>query len=146
MEVALKTVSSDKVGIAHGTPGSSSADTPAPQCTGGGGEETEKKPNGWGAQDLLPFGALLAGMGAITYATMPSSLTVRDPTVGHVWFYGWLAALTTGLGALPLLFLAKPSESLLGASNAVAAGMMLSASYSLVTEGVALDHDGERAS
>lgn len=91
---------------------------------------------------MLPFGALLAGMGAITYATMPSSLTVRDPTVGHVWFYGWLAALTTGLGALPLLFLAKPSESLLGASNAVAAGMMLSASYSLVTEGVALDHDG----
>ena len=142
MEVALKTVSSDKVGIAHVTPGSSSADTPAPQCTGGGGG----KPNGWGAQDLLPFGALLAGMGAITYATMPSSLTVRDPTVGHVWFYGWLAALTTGLGALPLLFLAKPSESLLGASNAVAAGMMLSASYSLVTEGVALDHDGERAS
>lgn len=94
------------------------------------------------AQDFVPFASVITLMGAITYFTMPESVTVKTPTVQHVWFYGWLAAITTGLGALPLLFFSKPADFWLGASNAIAAGMMLSASYSLVTEGVALDHDG----
>jgi zinc transporter, ZIP family len=94
------------------------------------------------AQDLVPFVSLITLMGAITYLTMPASLAIKTPTVQHVWFYGWLAAITTGLGALPLLFFSKPADFWLGACNAIAAGMMLSASYSLVTEGVALDHDG----
>jgi hypothetical protein len=93
-------------------------------------------------QDLVPFVSLITLMGAITYFTMPESLAVKTPTVQHVWFYGWLAAITTGLGALPLLFFSKPADFWLGACNAIAGGMMLSASYSLVTEGVALDHDG----
>ena len=41
-----------------------------------------------------------------------------------------------------MLFLSKPSDCLLGVSNAIAAGMMLSASFSLVSEGVSLDADG----
>lgn len=94
------------------------------------------------AQDFVPFASVISLMGAITYFTMPESITVKTPTVQHVWFYGWLAAITTGLGALPLLFFSKPADFWLGASNAIAAGMMLSASYSLVTEGVALDNDG----
>ena len=49
----------------------------------------------------LHFAAVLVLMAAITYATTPDSLVVKDPNVGHVWFYGWLAAITTGLGALP---------------------------------------------
>ena len=67
---------------------------------------------------------------------------MKDPNVGHVWFYGWLAAITTGLGALPLLFFSSHSSYWFGVSNAVAAGMMLSASYSLIAEGIALDDDG----
>ena len=62
VEVALKTVSSDKVGIAHVTPGSSSADTPAPQCTGGGGgnrEETERM----GRAGFAPVWRLAGGNG-----------------------------------------------------------------------------------
>lgn len=89
--------------------------------------------------------SLIAGMVLITYATMPESLTVQTPTVWHVWFYGWLAAITTGLGALPLLFLSRPSDWWLGACNAIAGGMMLSASYSLVTEGVAIEKTPENS-
>ena len=92
--------------------------------------------------EWLHFAAVLALMAAITYATMPESLVVKDPNVGHVWFYGWLAAITTGLGALPLLFFSSYSTYWFGVSNAVAAGMMLSASYSLIAEGIALDDDG----
>ena len=90
----------------------------------------------------LHFAAVLVLMAAITYATTPDSLVVKDPNVGHVWFYGWLAAITTGLGALPLLFFSSHSSYWFGVSNAVAVGMMLSASYSLLAEGITLDYDG----
>jgi ZIP family zinc transporter len=86
--------------------------------------------------------ALMAVMAVISIVTKPSSLTTKEPTVYQVWYYGWLAALSTGLGALPLLFMSKPDNLWMSVSNAIAAGMMLSASYSLVTEGVSLDPDG----
>jgi ZIP family zinc transporter len=58
----------------------------------------------------------------------------------HVWWYGWVTAISTGLGALPLLFLKQKGvgEWWLGASNAVAGGMMTAASYALVEEGLGL--------
>jgi hypothetical protein len=71
-------------------------------------------------------------VGIITYLTTPANLTAREPTPLHVWYYGWITALSTGLGAVPLLMWSKPSDFWLGASNAIAAGMMLSASVSLV--------------
>eukprot|EP00282_Hemiselmis_andersenii_P014453 CAMPEP_0114145502 /NCGR_PEP_ID=MMETSP0043_2-20121206/20082_1 /TAXON_ID=464988 /ORGANISM="Hemiselmis andersenii, Strain CCMP644" /LENGTH=346 /DNA_ID=CAMNT_0001239927 /DNA_START=192 /DNA_END=1231 /DNA_ORIENTATION=+ len=85
--------------------------------------------------------ALMAAMGFVTYSTAPAQMTTKTPTPMHVWFYGWLAALSTGLGALPLLFVSKADNVWMSVSNAIAAGMMLSASYSLVSEGVSLDDD-----
>mmetsp|Transcript_44404 Transcript_44404/g.111195 ORF Transcript_44404/g.111195 Transcript_44404/m.111195 type:complete len:351 (+) Transcript_44404:217-1269(+) len=84
---------------------------------------------------------LMAAMALVTYMTAPAHMTTKAPTPLHVWFYGWLAALSTGLGALPLLFVSKADNVWMSVSNAIAAGMMLSASYSLVTEGVSLDED-----
>ena len=94
-------------------------------------------------RDAGPGGARPAGewvhacvalfvVGIITYLTTPANLTAREPTPLHVWYYGWITALSTGLGAVPLLMWSKPSDFWLGASNAIAAGMMLSASFSLV--------------
>ncbi len=48
----------------------------------------------------------------------------------------------TGLGTLPLFLWNRPSGWWLGVSNAIAAGMMLSASFSLVSEGIKLQPDG----
>jgi ZIP family zinc transporter len=72
-----------------------------------------------------------------SYATLPKVLWRPDvsPSVQSVWYFGWLTALSTGIGPLPFFFMDKPSQILLGAANAVAAGMMMSASVGLSVQG-----------
>lgn len=53
----------------------------------------------------------------------------------QVFLYALLTAVATGLGAIPFFFMKNISESFLGKSNALAAGLMLSASYNLIFEG-----------
>lgn len=88
--------------------------------------------------------AIIAAMAIITHFARPSTLTPVGglSTVQHVFYYGWVAALSTGLGALPLMFMGAVKDHWLGLSNAIAAGMMLSASIGLMEEGVSLDPDG----
>ncbi len=57
-------------------------------------------------------------------------------TVRHVFYYGWLTAISTGAGVIPFFFIKQPDKYWMGISNAIAGGMMVAASYSLVTEGV----------
>lgn len=52
-----------------------------------------------------------------------------------VFLYALFTALATGLGALPFLFVRTVSERAVSLSNAVAAGLMLGASFGLVSEG-----------
>lgn len=54
-----------------------------------------------------------------------------------VFLFALLTALATGLGALPFLLFRRPRRSWLGISNAVAAGLMLAASFRLFEEGAA---------
>ena len=50
-----------------------------------------------------------------------------------------ITAIMTGVGALPFLFVGSLGKRTIGWSNAVAAGLMLAASHSLITEGTSLD-------
>ncbi|KAL3812064.1 hypothetical protein ACHAXA_010036 [Cyclostephanos tholiformis] len=61
------------------------------------------------------------------------------PTLHTVFYYGWISAVSTGLGVLPLCFVTKMKEYWIGVSNAIAAGMMCAASYSLFAEGCTFD-------
>ena len=69
-------------------------------------------------------------------------------SAAHVWWYGWVTALSTGLGALPTAFLrttgGDEDKYWLGLANAMAGGRMTSASAALIIEGVELGV-GERA-
>jgi ZIP family zinc transporter len=59
-----------------------------------------------------------------------------EPTAGTVFVAALVTASATGLGALPLLVVRSAGRLVLGASNAVAAGVMLAASVTLSVEGV----------
>jgi len=56
-------------------------------------------------------------------------------TTALVFLYALLTAVATGLGALPFAFVRTVSERFVGYSGAVAAGLMLGASFGLVAEG-----------
>jgi len=56
--------------------------------------------------------------------------------VGAVFLYALLTAATTGLGALPFAFVKSFPRRWLGIGNAIAAGLMLAASFGLINEGV----------
>jgi len=58
----------------------------------------------------------------------------------QVFLYALLTAVATGLGALPFAFIHGISERTVAYANAVAAGLMLGASFGLVAEGGR--HDG----
>lgn len=56
--------------------------------------------------------------------------------VAIVFLLALLTAVATGLGALPFIFVKDLTPGWLGTSNALASGLMLSASFGLVYEGV----------
>jgi zinc transporter ZupT len=61
---------------------------------------------------------------------------VQATTPVQVFLFALLTAVATGLGALPFIFVKNLTRRWLGASNAVAAGLMLAASFGLLYEGV----------
>jgi zinc transporter ZupT len=56
-------------------------------------------------------------------------------SVFAVFIAALVTALATGLGALPFLFVHRPSASLVGLASALAAGLMIGASLGLLYEG-----------
>ncbi|HEY0808944.1 MAG TPA: ZIP family metal transporter [Longimicrobiales bacterium] len=62
------------------------------------------------------------------------------PPVLQVFLYALATALATGVGALPFAFIRTISGSSVAIANAIAAGLMLGASFGLISEGAV--HNG----
>ena len=60
---------------------------------------------------------------------------MADPTLLLVFIAAAITALATGLGALPLLAMRNVTPRALALGNAVASGLMLAATFSLLVEG-----------
>ena len=57
---------------------------------------------------------------ALSYFTLPDPLQPHhgeQPTMQHVFYYGWLTAVSTGLGAIPLAFAPRLDSYWVGVSN-----------------------------
>lgn len=64
------------------------------------------------------------------------TLTVMETSVWMVLLYASITAVATGIGALPFFVFHNVSSRTLGLANAAAAGLMLSASFQLIYEGL----------
>jgi zinc transporter ZupT len=73
---------------------------------------------------------------------LPARTIVQSVTTTAVFLTALVTAVATGLGALPFVFRRGDPRRWLGSANAVAAGVMLGASASLLLEGV--DRSGGR--
>ncbi|MEO1022346.1 MAG: ZIP family metal transporter [Bacteroidota bacterium] len=62
-------------------------------------------------------------------------MEVFDIPVVQVFLYALITAVATGLGTIPFFFIKTLSESFIGRANAIAAGLMLAASFNLMMEG-----------
>lgn len=63
---------------------------------------------------------LLVLFAAITYVTIPVPFHPphgKEPTIQHVFYYGWLTAISTGLGALPFWLVPDVQSYWVGVSN-----------------------------
>lgn len=96
--------------------------------------------------DFVSYG-LLALLIAITIFAYPETSWNSATTVSihHVFYYGWITAISTGLGVLPFYFITEPNKFYMGISNAIAGGMMIAASASLSYEGFIFFEGTERA-
>lgn len=80
---------------------------------------------------------MLTIVSCITFFACPATLITGSQTtvtMHHVFYSGWVTAVATGVGVFPFFFLREPSQFYTGVSNAIAAGMMISASVSLISE------------
>lgn len=62
----------------------------------------------------------LASFIVVTYVAMPQPLQPlhgEHPSVQHVFYYGWITAVFTGLGAIPLIFFPNLASYWVGLSN-----------------------------
>ena len=89
----------------------------------------------------LALAACVLAISVISASSVDGALYGGRSTA-HVWWYGWVTALSTGLGTVPMGFATDVSEFYLGLANAVAAGMMTSASVALIGEGMGLAGEG----
>lgn len=63
---------------------------------------------------------LLVAFASITYLTIPNPLHPvhgQEPSIQHVFYYGWLTAMSTGVGALPFLLFPDVASFWVGISN-----------------------------
>lgn len=57
-------------------------------------------------------------LAVISVVTLPRPFQPEErPTILHVWYYGWITALSTGLGVIPLLCTSQLDKYWIGVSN-----------------------------
>lgn len=74
--------------------------------------------------DWIGFSLLLIVI-LISICTCPSKLVTPTVTLQQVWYYGWITAISTGLGAIPFFFITEPNKYWIGVSNGMNSDLLL---------------------
>ncbi len=124
----------------HEDGGSAEASTAERSSAADSSADKESGETPHGAEDgnvLSPETARTVGV-ALLGLTAYGTYQLFSPGVSRivqVFWFSWITAISTGLGAAPWLFVNRVPDAWLGVSNALAAGMMISASIGLIVEG-----------
>ena len=88
-------------------------------------------------QKLIILVTLFATISSVLFLSRATHHSSNEAaSVYFVLAYGWITAVSTGLGVVPFLFTTQElSQRWLGCANSIAAGMMLTASGTLAFEG-----------
>ena len=78
-------------------------------------------------------------------ATAAPAAAAAAPAMRFVWAAGWITAVSTGLGVVPFLVAGDIKKFWMGASNAIACGMMAAASAGLLLEAVHVQEEHHMA-
>ena len=54
---------------------------------------------------------------AVSIFTCPDLVIAQKVTINQVWYYGWITAVSTGLGVIPFYFFSEPNKFWMGISN-----------------------------
>ena len=92
------------------------APQPTRQRPVGRKESTRRVAGGANAPTDYMGYALLAVLLVVTVVTYPRGDRSKA-TWQHVWYYGWITAVSTGLGAVPFYFFQEPNKYWMGVSN-----------------------------
>jgi hypothetical protein len=65
--------------------------------------------------DWLSYSLLICLIG-VTLTTFPTDCIARV-TLQKVWYFGWITAVSTGLGVLPFYLFGSPSKYYMGIAN-----------------------------
>ena len=60
--------------------------------------------------DYLAYSLLLLTVGITIVSHFYRSKSTGQSTVAEVWYYGWLTAISTGLGVIPFYFVSEPDK------------------------------------
>lgn len=63
------------------------------------------------------FFIILVLLSIFTYPSDFLTGHIKHVPISFVWYYGWITAVSTGLGALPFIFFKEPTKFWLGVSN-----------------------------
>eukprot|EP01059_Diplonema_ambulator_P007106 TRINITY_DN16638_c0_g1_i2.p1 TRINITY_DN16638_c0_g1~~TRINITY_DN16638_c0_g1_i2.p1 ORF type:complete len:509 (+),score=95.10 TRINITY_DN16638_c0_g1_i2:148-1674(+) len=99
----------------------------------------EDRSKGWRWKGDWRAPVVIGGILIGTWLFRPHGMSDPKPNVWKVFYFAWVTDLATGLGALPFLCVHKVSKRYLGRANAIASGMMSSASLQLFIEAVDSD-------
>ena len=101
---------------------SSSTDDAKDQTYGSSGKNNTKAKDkeGYKTRSETPtwVNALLISFALVTVVTYPVPFQPHgEPTLKHVFFYGWMTAISTGCGVLPFMILQDVAKFWVGISN-----------------------------